>query len=489
MKPLTTEIFIERSRSIFGNKYDYSNTVYKHSLEKVEIVCPKHGSFFIKPSNHINNKQGCELCGRISTKSKIVRPLDSIISSLDKDKLEKYWVNSKISINSNRDVIKVKCSEHGEFETEVRNLIRSKFCGCKKCKLKADKFNNETFFEKSKQIHGHKYIYDNVNYEKAHQEVEIICKKHGSFFIKPYIHLSGGGFCPSCTKFSSSLEEEVRDYLRELGIVFDVRFRKFSKHGIKELDIISHDFKIAIEINGLYWHSEQFKSETYHLDKTKICESLGYRLIHIFEDEWRYKKNICKSMLSHIFNKTCERKYARKGIVRELNSKQANEFLDANHLQGKCNSSYRLGLFLDEELVSVMTFGSLRKSLGSKSSIGSYELIRFCCKNNYSVAGAASKLFNFFLKIKEPSTVVSYSDKSKRSGKLYTSIGFKLAGSSKPNYFYMKLGKRYNRFSFRKDLLQRKYNCPKDKTEKEFMKELGFLRIYDCGADKFIWKK
>lgn len=67
-KRITTELFIERAKEIHGSKYDYSKAVYKKAKEKVEIICPKHGSFMQDPHHHIDAKNGCPLCGEDRTK-------------------------------------------------------------------------------------------------------------------------------------------------------------------------------------------------------------------------------------------------------------------------------------------------------------------------------------------------------------------------------------------------------------------------------------
>lgn len=65
----------------------------------------------------------------------------------------------------------------------------------------------------------------------------------------------------------------------------------------KELDIYLPDIKLAIEFDGLYWHSDKFLDKNYHLRKTKECEEKEIHLIHIFEDEWINKKDIVKNKI------------------------------------------------------------------------------------------------------------------------------------------------------------------------------------------------
>ena len=128
-----------------------------------------------------------------------------------------------------------------------------------------------------------------------------------------------------------------------------------------------------------------------------------------------------------------------------------------------------------------MTFGNLRKNLGSTSKEGCYELLRFCNKLNTTVVGGASKLFKHFLKEYKPKEVISYCDRRWSEGNLYEMLGFEFSHNSKPNYFYVINGKRENRFKYRKDILVKEGFDP-NKSEHEIMLERGIYRIYDCGC-------
>ena len=56
-----TEEFVMKARKVHGNKYDYSETIYEHSLKDLKIICPEHGEFWQKPSNHLAGT-GCPKC-------------------------------------------------------------------------------------------------------------------------------------------------------------------------------------------------------------------------------------------------------------------------------------------------------------------------------------------------------------------------------------------------------------------------------------------
>ena len=148
--------------------------------------------------------------------------------------------------------------------------------------------------------------------------------------------------------------------------------------------------------------NELNKESKYHLNKTELCEKQGIRLIHIFEDEWLYKQNIVKSRLKSLLGLTDEKIYARKCKIKDVSFSDCKIFLEENHIQGNVNAKHRYGLYYNDELVSIMTFGSKRKNLGSKSEDESYELLRFCNKLNTTVVGGASRLMNYFIKTHNP---------------------------------------------------------------------------------------
>ena len=171
--------------------------------------------------------------------------------------------------------------------------------------------------------------------------------------------------------------------------------------------------------------------------------------------------------------------FARKTIIKELDSKTTKQFLEENHIQGgQINSKYRYGLYYKEELVACMTFGQ------SRFEFGKLELHRFANKLNTNVIGGASKLFKHFLKLNISKEIISYADRSWSKGKLYETLGFKLISTTKPNYSYVIDNCREQRFKFRKSELI-KHGFDSSKTEVEIMNSRGYYRIFDSGSLKY----
>jgi hypothetical protein len=348
---------------------------------------------------------------------------------------------------------------------------------------------------KEKKLESFNDKYKNLNIiNNKGFDIDIICDKcnHNYTINRSLLFYRFGSDLNPCTNcnqvnnLSSIKESELCLFLSENNIEYIKNDRNILNK--KEIDIYIPYHNIAIEFNGIYWHSNLFKSKEYHQEKTNMCELKNIQLIQIFEDEWDNKKEIVKSIILNKLKKNNNKIYARKCIIKEVETKDKSLFLDENHIQGKVGSSINVGLYYNDMLVSIMTFGKKRKSLGNKTIINDeYELIRFCNKLNTSIIGGASKLLNYFIKTYNPNEIVSYADRRWSKGDLYQKLGFKRIKNTNPNYFYIINKKRKNRFEFRKDILI-KEGFDANKTESQIMDERGILHIYDSGSILFIFK-
>ena len=259
----------------------------------------------------------------------------------------------------------------------------------------------------------------------------------------------------------------------------------------KELDIYIPDYNLAIEYDGLMYHSEgnserpmfKNKEKSYHLKKTELCLENNIQLFHIFEGEdldlWLSMINSKLGLNNKIF--------ARKCIIKELKSKETEEFLNHNHLQGFCQAKINVGLFYEDELVSVMTFSKPRFNKKYE-----YELIRFVSKRNYTVVGGASRLWKYFVNKYNPNSVITYANRRFSNGEIYKVLNFKYIGYTQPNYFYFKINENilYSRVKFQKHKLKDILDVyDEDLSEAENMFNNDYRRIYDCGNLKFEWIK
>jgi hypothetical protein len=317
---------------------------------------------------------------------------------------------------------------------------------------------------------------------------EFTCNKCDAVFTDSLY----GGTIPRCTScypknnHISIGQYELFDYLKSILPDVDIILNDTTILNGKELDIYIPSYKIAIEFNGLYFHSEVSggKSKNYHLDKTLKCKTHDIRLIHINDVEWFNSNDIIKFRLNHIFNKTETSIYARKCEIVKLSKSEKSLFLDNYHLQKNDKSNIWIGLKYKDELVSVMTFGNLRNIMGSTANKNEYELYRYATK--YNVIGGASKLLNYFIKNYTFNKIITYSKLDWGFSNFYDKIGFKFSHITPPNYWYIVKGKLIHRANYQKHKLKKILPIfDESLTEWDNMKLNGYDRIWDCGNLKF----
>ena len=207
---LTTNEFIEKARNVHGNKYDYSETKYIKGSKKLKIICSIHGVFEQTGESHLSGN-GCKKCGALLVIKKNTRTTSEYIEKAIEKHGNKYDYSKTKFTNSVNDVT-IICPKHGEFKMTASNHLKG--YGCMKCSIarRADKLrhNTEKFIQKAKKVHGDKYIYDEVDYKGDSSHVEIICPIHGRFKQRANDHLNEVG-CPDCGHEISSLGITVHD--------------------------------------------------------------------------------------------------------------------------------------------------------------------------------------------------------------------------------------------------------------------------------------
>ena len=220
-------------------------------------------------------------------------------------------------------------------------------------------------------------------------------------------------------------------------------------------------------------------SKEYHLDRLKIAVENGYDLISVFDwDDWEKIKYLLQDK---------ETLYARKLEIKEVDKKECNEFLNNYHLQNSCNGQeVRLGLYKDNELIEIMTFGKPRYNKNYE-----WELLRLCTKPEYKVVGGAEKLFKHFIELVNTKSIISYCDNSKFSGVVYTRLGFIQKGKPSPSLHWSKGSEHITDNLLRQRGFDQLFNTNygKGTNNEELMIEHGWLPIYDCGQMTFIWHK
>lgn len=284
----------------------------------------------------------------------------------------------------------------------------------------------------------------------------------------------------------TTIELFVQNILDEYSISYETNKAIFDG---KHADIWIPELNLAIECNGTFHHSDRVKSQSYHIDKYKCACSKNIKLLTFWSDQIYTKPEIVKSMILNQIYKTPNKIYARQCKIQNVDSKVSSQFLESNHIQGSSPTSIRIGLYYNDELVSLMTFTKQLALQGFKANKNTWVLNRFCNKLYYNVPGAASKLLKYFIKKYQPVQIVSYAACDISTGNLYKRLGFETDGIINSSYWYIKGNKRYHRTQFCKaNIVKLGWKEKVDNTwkEHEVMTEHKYLRIFDSGTIKFV---
>lgn len=457
-------------------------TAQNHTTEE----CTKHFNIsnnqFFTLLKFYNYHKPKESLTNLIQKTKLERYGDVGYNNRDKAKetcLEKYGVdncskikgamekakNTKKSIYGNcNNFLKIKetrIKNFGSFENSYRQGVETSVKTClakygvtSPMKLNCIKEKAQENFHKS-----FKNKYGVSNYWELEDAKRSNGSKNSSFNIK----------------FAMLLKENSLEYTQE----FNLKGKWF-------------DFKldnILIEINPSPTHNISWSpyknplDKEYHANKTKLARDNGYRCLNIWD--WDDQNKIIESL------KPKQPIQARKCIIKEISNKEAFQFEDLYHFQGKCyNQNIRLGLFYKDELVQIMTFGKPRYNKNYE-----YELLRLCTRFNYYIIGGSEKLFNYFLSNYKPTSIISYCDYSKFNGDVYLRLGMSLkAASPSVHWFNLNTQEHILDSLLRKQgfdrLLGSKYGYyGKGTSNEELMLKHGFVQIYDSGQASYFWHK
>lgn len=526
---ITYDEFIEKARELYGDLYIYpARGSYTKASDKITITCTKHGDFVTTPTRHINSASGCSGCSLART-GRVALTEEEFFRRVKKAHGDRYDLSKTVFSGSKTPVV-VTCKIHGEFSTKPHNF--SKGTNCPKCarieaSLKTRK-GTAYFVAKFREVHGDKYTYpervDSIN------KIEITCTEHGVFLQNVHDHIRGHG-CPRCfyddTGTAFTYEEFWKKHGRdgyimkgftkavepatitclEHGLTYETTPHDFavspggrcpqcanvssphravlnmfpneavevnSRNIIKpyELDVYYPEHRLAVEVNGLYFHSTaKLESPIYHERKFRDCEEKGVQLIQIWDSEIRDKPGLVRSLIANKLGLTTEKVYARSCDIKDIDNKTYREFLEQNHLEGGVDSSHRKALFHDGEIVAVM---GLRQNL----------LQRFCSRINLNVVGGFSRLLKAF----DLTQVVTYSDNRYSDGSLYKNHGFEYGGKTSTRMHVTDGTNLYSRWGFQRKNLTTYPGYSDDKTAEEILNENGLYYIYAPGTRKWIWK-
>ena len=278
----------------------------------------------------------------------------------------------------------------------------------------------------------------------------------------------------------SKEEESIREFLTSLGVGYEKNIRSLIP-GYRELDIVIPEHKLAIEVNGVFWHSD--KEKYYHLKKTKDCEDVGYQLLHFTDLTIKNNFDIVCSIIKNKL-KLNDRVYARNTIFKEVSKEEQIEFFSENHISGYHQAKIAYGLYDSDggELLMCASFSAPRFNKKYQ-----WEIIRLATKKEITVVGGLDKLIKNFGE-QHSGSIITYARLDLGTGEGYLNAGFTRLSDTDVDYIYFSLkdGTSKSRFQCMKHKLVDKYPEYKDLTEHEIMKKLGYVRYYGCGNAVYV---
>lgn len=499
---------------------NYYGLIKKNKLNKLEdlqlIINPEE----FKEEFYLNTTQS--LAKKYSTTPQILNQhAKGLGLTKTQEDINKYRNNilKESANNSFEEELKIYTKEYLEDLYLIQNLTQDEIANKLNFSVdKLQKFLNYYNIHKDRKEISKKQLQELYNqYGGKDNYHNYMCKKRKETWIKNYGSLEGykehrgRKLSKQWNLKTKGEKDKIINQILTNGSTSltrkdsqpNLKFQKFLKikfpnyNEDKDREIVlnnkSYDFKInnnLIELNPYATHNSTWGpfgikkglDKYYHKEKSQLAQENGYRCIHIWD--WDDKEKVINSLLDK------EIIHARKCIIKEVNIKQCNEFLDRYHFQNSCRKQeVRLGLYYNNELIQIITFGKPRYNKNYE-----WELLRLCTKSLYKVVGGAEKLFKYFVNSYKPQSIISYCDLSKFTGDVYTKLGFKLNSISEPNKHWYNPN---NKIHITDNLLrQRGFDqllgniygkFGKGTSNEILMLQNKFVEIYDCGQATYIW--
>lgn len=269
-----------RFNETHNNKYDYTKSIFTGSRNKIEIICPEHGSFWQTPYSHVIGT-GCALCGQKAAGNSLRGSTNTFLKNA-KEKHNNFYSYLKVKYVHSRTKVTITCPVHGDFEQAPHSHLRGH--GCNKCAL----FNNkdirrstkEKFILKATAINKDLYDYSKVVYTHTENPVNIICKIHGEFQQTPHDHITKKAGCPSCATYGFKKDKQAILYYLKI-LKYD---KIYYKIGITNKSIktrFGSDMKYITVLHQVHYKSGQdaYNEEQRILKQFKEFKYIGPPLL------------------------------------------------------------------------------------------------------------------------------------------------------------------------------------------------------------------
>ena len=461
-----TASFTKEAQKLHGDTFDYSKTHYTRATQKVSITCRQHGDFQQLPGEHLKSTVACPGClGRKVTTESVVEDF--------KSKWGDRFDYSRVTYVNWNTPVEIICPKHGSFR-QVPSSHKKGHQGCPSCYGRV--FDTESFIEASAQVQTN-HSYSETQYTGNQLPVRVKCNLHGEYDTVADYHVQGYTTCPGCKTYAATTPEAaIKEILTSAGFRVDQNRRDVIPP--MEIDLFIPDNKVGIEFNGLYWHSSKFLPQDYHYKKYLRAQELGVRLIQVWEDDWNFRPEIVTEHILHTLGASSRPHVgARHTQVEAVSGEASVAFLNQFHIQGSVSASHHLGLWHSGELVAVGSF---------KRQGDDYVLARYATSRN--VMGGHSKIVTAFERAYSYNKLITFADLTFSAGVLYRATGWLEDSLLKPDYSYVVGSRREHKFKYRKIKFQNDPSLKYEEglTETQLAELNNLLRVYDAGKIRFI---
>ena len=542
--------FIKKAKSVHGDKYDYSKSLYLGSREKIEIICPLHGAFFQLVTNHLSGR-GCKECNKIKITRNQSSNTEEFINKARNIHGDKYDY-SLVDYTNNHTKIEIICKNHGKFMQSPKDHLSGK--GCLICGRERSKediksrimLSKDKFIKRANEVHGYGYDYSLVDYKDTRTKVEIICKEHGSFFQSPNKHMQGRG-CPICGRertvehnfltlddfikkarnvhgnrydYSNSIYTGADDKM-EITCVKHGKFLQTPHNHLKGTNCPSCGASVSKpEIKLVSFIRSFYKGEIITNSKDIIppmeldifVPSLnlaiefngGYWHSEKFKDKnyHLHKYNLCKEKEIRLISiwewEIIKDKDKIENFIKNLILEKKKLFarkLEIKEVDIKIQREFLESNHLQGYVPCTYALGLFNRNeliqlmtLRAKDKKNKiFEIGRLATKTGFTVIGGSKRLFKHLLSFVDFETIISYNNMDKFTGDTYESLGMTYESTSIP-YGWIRNTEYLPRYATQKSKLL-KQGFDKNLSESEIMRSEGFEKIYFTGVSKFVLKK
>lgn len=440
----------------------YSNPYYNNYNKTINTLKSKYNVTNVSQLQFVKNKIKATSLARYGVEFTL--QVEAFREKGRKTKLEKYgnvnYVNSqaaKISFNNK------SLEEKEAIVNKRKQTIFNKF-GVEHAKQKH--LTQEEINIISSKNNLEQFIIDN-NIKHFYQLEELLPNLSQSYIGKKVHEYDLDNYIELLTT-TSKYEIEIESLL----VANNIDFKRNDRTIIKplELDFYIPEYNLAIEFNGIYWHSSLYKDKKYHYNKSKLCEEKGIRLIHIWEYEWENERQ--QNILINMILSACQKNksvYARNCNIIIKQSNEMKQFFEENNIQGFRPGKFSICLEYNNEIIMAYQMGFNFFGKGKYE----WEVIRGATKLGYNVIGGASKIWKYFKENYNPQSCVYYVDYNYFNGSSILNLD--------SNFKFIKTQPGFKNWYVEENII--KNRDPKNHSKiKELEKEGKIIPIYNSGT-------